>query len=156
MLSFQCLSFPELTLDQLYALLALRQNVFVVEQDCPYLDADGKDQAAWHLLGYEGEQLVAYTRLLPKGISYSKYAAIGRVVTDQSTRGKGYGRLLMQESIKQCQLLFGESPIKISAQTYLLDFYTSLGFQAVGEPYLEDGIPHVGMEMGWELGSLGV
>lgn len=145
-INFKCLAFRRLSLDQLYELMALRQAVFVVEQDCPYLDADGKDQMAYHLLGYNGQQeLVAYTRLLPAGISYGKYASIGRVITRSSERGTGLGRALMQESIRQAGILFPDTSIKISAQCHLTEFYESLGFQAVGESYLEDGIPHIGM-----------
>jgi len=143
---FKCLSFSQLSNQELYEIMALRQEVFVVEQDCPYLDADGKDQPAWHLLGFDDHQkLVAYTRLLDKGISYSKYPSIGRVVTSPSVRGKGWGIALMKESVRQIELLFGKQDIKISAQVYLDKFYRSLGFQPTGEEYLEDNIPHVGM-----------
>lgn len=145
-IDFKCLPFRELSLDQLYDLMALRQAVFVVEQDCPYLDADGKDQVAHHVLAYkEREELVAYTRLLPPGISYDDYASIGRVITRNSERRTGLGRKLMTESIRRARQLFPEQPIKISAQCYLLKFYESFGFRSVGESYLEDGIPHIGM-----------
>jgi ElaA protein len=145
-INFKCLSFYQLSLDQLYELMALRQAIFVVEQDCPYLDADGKDQAAHHLLGYnEQDELVAYTRLLPVGISYDQYASIGRVITRASERRTGLGRALMQESIRQAQALYPKVKVKISAQCYLIHFYESLGFQSVGDTYLEDGIPHIGM-----------
>jgi len=143
---FKCLSFSQLSKEELYNVLALRQEVFIVEQDCPYLDADGKDQPAWHLLGFDDDQkLVAYTRLLDKGISYPKYPSIGRVVTSPSARGQGWGIKLMEESIRQMGLLFGKQDIKISAQVYLDKFYRSLGFQPVGEGYLEDNIPHIAM-----------
>jgi ElaA protein len=145
MIQFQCIPFHTLTLEQLYDLMALRQAVFVVEQDCPYLDADGKDQQGWHLLGYEDGQLVAYARLLPKGVSYTDYTSMGRIVTAEQGRGKGYGRQLMKEGIKQMEQLFGTAPIKISAQTYLIHFYQSFGFQPVGAEYLEDDIPHIAM-----------
>lgn len=145
-MEFKCVSFYRLNLDEIYACMALRQEVFVVEQDCPYLDADGKDQDAWHLMGFDEEgDLLAYSRLLPKGISYEKYASIGRVVTSQKVRGKGVGITLMEASKKWCKQLFPNDPIKISAQTYLLKFYTNLGFESVGEEYLEDNIPHIGM-----------
>ena len=137
--------FQELSLEELYAIMALRQAVFVVEQDCPYLDADGKDQASWHLMGYENEELVAYTRLVPVGVSYEKYPSIGRVITAEKVRGRKIGVELMEKSIQQCEELFGKIPIKIGAQCYLLKFYNSLGFESVGESYLEDGIPHVSM-----------
>ena len=143
---FKCLSFSQLSNEELYQAMALRQEVFIVEQDCPYLDADGKDQSAWHLLGFDDNQkLVAYTRLLDKGLAYSKYPSIGRVVTSPSARGEGYGVELMKESIRQIGLLFGKQDIKISAQVYLDKFYRSLGFQAIGESYLEDNIPHIPM-----------
>ncbi len=143
---FKCLSFSQLSTQELYEVMALRQEVFIVEQDCPYLDADGKDQPAWHLMGFDDNQkLVAYTRLLDKGISYPKYPSIGRVVTSPAARGKGYGVSLMKESIKQIGTLFGKQDIKISAQVYLDQFYRSLGFEPVGEGYLEDNIPHIAM-----------
>ena len=130
----------------MYALMALRQEIFVVEQDCPYLDADGKDQTSHHLMGFDDQgKMVAYTRLVPKGISYPQYASIGRVVTAASTRGQGIGKLLMQESIARCQEIFGGEIIKISAQAHLQKFYQDLGFEPTGEEYLEDGIPHIGM-----------
>ena len=143
---YKCLSFSQLSNIELYELMALRQEVFVVEQDCPYLDADGKDQEAWHLLGYDEKgKLVAYTRLLGKGSTYPNYVSIGRVVTSPSVRGKGYGVDIMNESIRQIELLFGKQAIKISAQLYLDRFYQSLGFRPVGEGYLEDNIPHIAM-----------
>lgn len=147
MIHYTCLPFSELTLKQLYDAMALRQSVFVVEQNCPYLDADGKDPASWHVLGYETktDRLVAYTRLAPVGVFYADYSSIGRVVTAPSIRGRGVGRQLMEESLRQVGRLFGEQPVKISAQSYLLNFYRELGFEPVGEEYLEDGIPHIGM-----------
>ena len=142
----KCLPFYRLNLDEIYDCMALRQEVFVVEQNCPYLDADGKDQDAWHLMGYDkNNTLIAYTRLLPKGISYEKYASIGRVVTSPNARGLGAGKDIMTASKDWCQKLFPNDPVKISAQTYLLKFYQSLGFEPVGEGYLEDDIPHIGM-----------
>ncbi len=142
----KCLPFYQLNLDEIYQSMALRQEVFVVEQNCPYLDADGKDQDAWHLMGFdEANNLIAYTRLLPKGISYEKYASIGRVVTSPKARGEGAGKEIMTASIEWCAKLFPNQPVKISAQTYLLKFYKNLGFEPVGEGYLEDDIPHIGM-----------
>lgn len=146
MLYFSCLPFDQLTPRELYAIMALRQEVFVVEQNCPYLDADGKDIEAWHLMGRdEGGRLLAYTRLLPEGVSYPGYSSIGRVVSAPVARGTGAGRLVMQRSIDLCRHLFGPLPVKIGAQTYLLRFYESLGFRSTGEEYLEDGIPHTKM-----------
>ncbi len=138
--------FDELTVRELYDALALRQTVFVVEQNCPYLDADGRDQPAAHLLGYDADgDLVAHTRLIPAGISYEKYASIGRVVTAPKVRGTGLGRELMARSIAACAELFPGQPVKIGAQAHLENFYRGLGFEPTGEAYLEDGIPHIGM-----------
>jgi ElaA protein len=144
--TFICKKFNDLSLHELYGILALRQEVFVVEQDCPYLDADDKDQHSWHLMGVDEKgKLVAYTRLLPKGISYEKYPSIGRVVTSPSARGGGIGRELMEQSLWWTEQLFPKEDIKISAQCYLEKFYKSLGFEIVGAEYLEDGIPHYPM-----------
>jgi len=140
-----CLPFQELTLDQLYAIMQLRQEVFVVEQDCPYLDADGKDQNSYHLMIWDENNLAAYTRLVPKGISYEQYVSIGRVVNQKDYRGKGIGKTLMEASISWCQKLFPKEDIKISAQCYLEKFYTALGFIDIDKKYLEDGIPHMAM-----------
>ena len=152
-IKFKCTPFADLTVYDLYEIMALRQEVFCVEQNCPYLDADGKDLSGWHLLGYNtapSESLregafVAYTRLLPKGIAYDNYASIGRVVSSPKVRGLGYGKILMQESIQRMKHLFPNDAIKIGAQSYLLKFYQTLGFVSTGEEYLEDGIPHTSM-----------
>lgn len=145
-MTFICKHFNDLSLEQLYAIMVLRQEIFVVEQNCPYIDADGKDQESHHLMGFDQTgQLMAYTRLVPKEISYANYVSIGRVVTSSKIRGKGMGKRLMEESIIRCQQIFGDEPVKISAQCHLDKFYSSLGFQSVGEPYLEDDIPHIGM-----------
>lgn len=142
-ITFQCLPFDQLTLRQLYDLLALRIDVFIVEQDCPFHDADRKDFIAWHCLGYDADgDLVAYTRLFDVNQSFDGYASIGRVVTAAKVRGQGVGQQLMTYSIQQCDRLFGPQPIKIGAQRYLLKFYESFGFRSTGEDYLEDGIPH--------------
>jgi len=135
----------QLTKDELYAILRLRQEVFVVEQVCPYLDADGKDQESHHVMATEGDRLIGYSRLLPIGISYSTYASIGRVILDPSQRGTGRGYELMKFSIKNCQDLWPNTPIKISAQQHLQKFYAQCGFTQVGQSYLEDDIPHIGM-----------
>jgi ElaA protein len=146
LLHFNCLPFAKLSLQELYDSMALRQEVFVVEQDCPYLDADGKDAAGQHLLGYNDTgMLIAYARLLPPGISYPEYASIGRVVTSPAARRTGAGKQLMRESIDWCRRLYGDVPLKISAQVYLIRFYESFGFKQVGAEYLEDDIPHIGM-----------
>ena len=146
MITWTCQPFAELTLPELYAALRLRSEIFVVEQNCPYLDLDGLDEAAFHLLGRtETSELAAYTRLLPKGVSYPDYASIGRVVVAQSVRGGGLGQALMRESIRHCERLFGAGPIKIGAQQYLERFYQEFGFEQCGDGYDEDGIPHLPM-----------
>ncbi len=142
---FRCLSFEELDIHTLYAVLKLRQEVFCVEQDCAYQDLDDKDQLACHILGFKGGQLIATTRLLMPGESYPQACSIGRVVTSADVRGKGLGQALMRYSIEQAELRFPNHPIQISAQQYLTKFYQSFGFAQQGEGYLEDGIPHIGM-----------
>ena len=146
MCHFKCKSFSDLSLDELYEIMALRQQVFVVEQDCPYLDADGKDQLAWHLMGFDkNEKLIAYSRIVPQGISYENYPSIGRIVSSPSVRGKGVGKKLMVENLEWVEKLFKNKPVKISAQCYLIKFYESFGFKTIGEEYLEDNIPHIAM-----------
>ena len=136
--------FNELTPHEVYAALQLRNEVFVVEQNCVFQDADDKDQDSFHLLGYHSDKLVAYTRLVPPGVIYEE-PSIGRVVTSPSVRGTGSGKELMKESIKRCYELFDVKPIKIGAQLYLKKFYEGFDFHQVSEPYLEDGIPHIYM-----------
>lgn len=143
MLSFSLTAFDALSPTALYELLALRQLVFSVEQNCAYLDCDGKDLKALHLLGRQPEgRLVAYARLLPPGACYAE-ASIGRVVNHPEVRRSGVGRMLMQEAIAQLTAAFGPVPIRIGAQQYLRRFYESFGFVTVSEPYDEDGIPHI-------------
>jgi len=139
--------YDRLSVEELYDLLALRQEVFIVEQNCPYLDADRKDQVSEHILLYndEGSKLVAYARTVPKGVSYEQHCSIGRVITRPELRGTGTGKKLMQYAIQLCHKLYPGEAIKLSAQVYALGFYESLGFEALGEEYLEDDIPHVGM-----------
>lgn len=136
--------FDELTPYQLYAILQLRNEVFVVEQNCVFQDADDKDQDSYHLMGFLDNKLVAYTRLVPAGVSYEQ-ASIGRVVTAPSVRRSGAGKLLMQQSIESLYNLFGKVPIKIGAQLYLQHFYESFGFERISDIYLEDGIEHIYM-----------
>lgn len=137
-------SFQELTVDELYDLLRLRSEVFVVEQNCVFLDQDNKDQKCYHLLLYSGQELVGYSRLVPAGLSYSEMA-IGRVITSPSARGKGLGRILMELSIEYCHKIFGKGDIRLGAQTYAHGFYASLGFVSDGDVYDEDGIEHIEM-----------
>lgn len=129
-----------------HRVLALRAEVFVVEQNCAYQDPDGKDVVSYHILMESGEELVAYARLLPPGVSYPE-ASIGRVVSSPRVRGLGWGRALMEVAIAQTQKQFGTNEICISAQSYLLKFYQDLGFVAEGGEYLEDDIPHFKMRM---------
>lgn len=138
-------SFEVLTPKQLYSIMQLRSRVFVLEQQCAYLDADGKDPQCIHLCGWDGDTLVAYTRLVPAGISYPDYPSIGRVVTAPEYRRLQLGRVLMQKSIDHCMAEFGQGPIKIGAQLYLKVFYRSLGFQQTSPVYLEDNIEHIEM-----------
>ena len=144
MIKWICKPFTRLSADELYAILQLRNAVFVVEQNCVFQDADNKDQPSFHLMGWQDAALVAYTRLVPPGIAYDE-ASIGRVVTAITARGSGTGRMLMQRSIDECRKLFGEGVIRIGAQLYLKEFYTSLGFIPTGGIYPEDGIDHIQM-----------
>jgi len=141
---FKCKSFDELSTRELYAILQLRMEVFTIEQQCAYQDCDDRDQLAFHLLGMQDNQLVAYSRLLPKGVSYPEYCSIGRVLTKSTVRGQGVGKRLVSKSIDLCKELFNE-PIKIGAQSYLESFYQSFGFQSTQHHYLEDEIPHLSM-----------
>lgn len=146
-------SFSSLDLTQLYDILQLRAAVFVVEQDCVYQDIDGKDQNALHIIGTQDNKIVAYTRVFKPG-DYLDKAAIGRVVVHPDYRKQHLGKTIMMASIQAIQDHFNPPtpssgqrlPIGLSAQTYLLDFYKELGFVAVGDAYLEDGIPHIYME----------
>lgn len=137
-------TFEELTKKELYELLQLRSEVFIVEQDCVYQDVDGKDQKALHVLGKKDENIVAYTRIFQPG-DYFQEANIGRVVVRQDQREYGLGREIMKASLEVVKQRFNGPPVHLSAQMYLKQFYISLGFEQIGEGYLEDGIPHVGM-----------
>lgn len=137
-------TFDELTNTELYELLKLRSEVFVVEQQCIFLDMDNKDQHSHHLLGCIGQELAAYVRILPPGLSYAE-PSIGRVVSSPRHRRTGAGRILMQRAIEVTIQLYGNQPIRIGAQLYLKNFYSSLGFEAQGDIYLEDGIEHIEM-----------
>ncbi|MCM4150280.1 GNAT family N-acetyltransferase [Arenibacter sp. N53] len=136
--------FHELGVQELYDILQLRSEVFVLEQDCVYQDLDGKDEHALHVIGYKNRKVVAYTRVFKAG-DYFKEASIGRVVVRKSERQFGFGLQIMQASIAVIEQNFGPTPIHISAQKYLTKFYSSLGFKKIGEEYLEDGIPHLAM-----------
>lgn len=146
MLDFECVPFQGLSLETLYTVLALRQEVFMMEQTCYYLDADGRDQVSWHLMGRdEHGKIVAYARLLPPGVPFEGHTSIGRVLSAAEVRRTGAGRALLQKAIEESIRIFGHFPICISAQSYLLRFYRSFGFVEEGAEYLEDGIPHIHM-----------
>lgn len=144
-ITWKCQPFSKLSLRDLYHILQLRNEVFVVEQNCPYQDCDEKDFDSHHLTAWVQHQLVAYARLLPVGISYKNHAAIGRVVTSPRYRNLKIGRQLMHYSISEIYKLFGEVDICLSAQYHLRDFYISLSFVPIGSVYLEDGIEHIAM-----------
>jgi ElaA protein len=140
-------SFSDLSVDELYDLLKLRQEVFVVEQDCVYQDLDDLDRGAMHFLCLDekSQVLMGYARLIAPDVLYPEMPAIGRVVVNPEFRKKGLGKQLMRSVIAYSRKKYGELTIRISAQRYLESFYTDLGFQDTGEHYLEDGIPHMAM-----------
>ncbi|MGF1815521.1 GNAT family N-acetyltransferase [Vibrio splendidus] len=148
MITWHSIPFSELSTQQLYQLLKLRVDVFVVEQNCPYPELDGKDTLAGveHLLGYADAELVACARLLPPGTSYDN-TSIGRVATKQSARGDGLGHQLIKEALTRCEALWPNKTIDIGAQQHLENFYASHGFETISEMYLEDDIPHVDMRL---------
>ncbi|MGM0436972.1 MAG: GNAT family N-acetyltransferase [Bacillota bacterium] len=143
-MEWKVMHYNELKKDILYDILKERVDVFVVEQDCPYPEIDGKDKKSYHMWAEENSEIIAYTRLIPRDISYDE-ASIGRVLVRMDYRGRGLGRKLMEKSIKYITEQLGENEIRISAQERLHDFYVSLGFEQVSEMYLEDGIPHIEM-----------
>lgn len=140
-------TFEALELQELYDLLQLRSEIFVVEQNCVYQDIDGKDQKALHVMGFENDKLVAYTRIFPPGVYFDE-AAIGRVLVRESARKSHFGHAIMAASLKTIEDEFKTRQIKLSAQTYLTKFYEGHGFRQTGEGYLEDGIPHIAMVRG--------
>lgn len=141
---FHLKKFSELNTDELYDLLQLRSQVFIIEQNCNYLDPDGKDKHSLHLFYKKDKQIIAYCRILPQGLSYEE-ASIGRVCVHPDYRGKEYGRKLFQKACEICEEYFPATSIRISAQTYLIPFYESYGFICQGEEYLEDKLPHIQM-----------
>ena len=143
-LIWYCKHFDELTVEELYNLLALRTVVFVVEQNCAYQELDGIDKKSYHLFALHKEKHVAYLRIVPPGLSYAE-SSIGRVVVEKSARKKGVGDELMRKGMATLKRIYGEVSIRIGAQTYLQDAYQNWGFEKVGEPYIEDGIPHLEM-----------
>jgi ElaA protein len=144
-LTINSYTFQELTNNQLYELLQLRSDIFVVEQECIFLDLDGKDQEAHHIIGTINNKIVAYTRLFHRDIMYHGYTSIGRVAIHQDFRGEKFGHVLMQKSIEILYNLYGDLSIKIGAQEHLEKFYNHHGFQKIDQKYLEDGIWHIYM-----------
>lgn len=138
-------AFENLSVNELYDILRLRSEIFVVEQNCVYLDPDGKDKLGLHLFGEFEGKIVAYSRLFKAGISFVN-SSIGRVTVDATYRDRKWGHDLMRESIAGIKLHFGESKITIGAQLYLKKFYESHGFVQISEMYLEDDIPHIEMK----------
>jgi len=144
-LEWQVKHYPELSTNEFHDIIALRLKAFVVEQNCSYLDLDGKDKKCYHLICRDGfGNVVATARILPPGLSYSE-VAIGRVVLDESIRGKGIGHELMKQSMQFAEAEFGKVPVRISAQKHLESYYNKHGFSSTGNEYLEDDIPHVEM-----------
>lgn len=137
-----CIPFDSLSAKELYRILKLRSEIFIVEQECPYQDLDDKDYDALHMTLYTDDELIAYARILPVGVSYAEATSIGRVVVKKKYRGLGLGKMLMNLAISRCIDLDPRSPIQISAQSYLEKFYQELGFSNTGKYYLEDGLPH--------------
>ena len=144
-IEFKIKRFKELSLNELYSILQLRSEVFVVEQNCVYQDMDGKDEKALHVLGFYNNEIVAYTRIFDKGYYFDE-TSIGRVVVSPKYRDKKWGFQLMQVSIDAVEDHFNDTKITISAQQYLTKFYQSLGFVQTSEMYLEDDIPHIQMK----------
>ncbi len=143
-MKFKVKKFHKLNVNELYDLLHLRQQIFVVEQNCIYLDADGVDKACLHLLGLVNKEIVGYARIIPAGLIY-KTPSIGRVVVEEKHRGKGYAHKLMDKAIKVAVEELGAKKISISAQLYLKEFYESIGFNVSGDVYLDCDLPHLKM-----------
>lgn len=144
-LQWQTKTFQQLSTQDLYDLLHLRQEVFMLEQTCLYPDIDYKDQRALHLLGYQANQLVAYSRLFALGDYFDDGCSFGRIVSSPKVRGQGLGKQLVAENLKVIKKHWPNTPCKISAQSYLQRFYEGFGFEREGDEYLEDDIPHVAM-----------
>ncbi|MDF2880325.1 MAG: acetyltransferase [Clostridiaceae bacterium] len=144
MMNWKMKKFNELNVKEIYEILKLRNQVFIVEQQCPYLDCDGKDMKAYHLFQENNNEIAAYLRILEKGVSYNEIS-IGRVLVNSKYRGKGLARQMMKEAIEFINDQLNESNIRIEAQAYLIDFYKSFGFKQVSQVFLEDNIPHIEM-----------
>lgn len=139
-------TYNELSKEELYSILKLRVDVFVVEQNCPYEEIDLKDQHCFHLFCVENDEIIAYLRILKKGVSFNEIS-IGRVVIKKNFRKSGLGRIMLEKALIYVRDVLKENTIKISAQHYLINFYESLGFTPVSKVYLEDGIPHINMAL---------
>ena len=144
MTNWVCKKFSELTTEELYSILRLRSEIFVVEQNCVFLDMDNKDQCCDHIMYWEENKLLAYARIVPPGISYRE-SSIGRIVSSPAARGRGIGKELLTQSIETLYRLHGKRVIRIGAQYYLKKFYETFGFEQTGDLYLEDGIQHIEM-----------
>lgn len=146
MFEFSIKAFKELSVDELYSILQLREAVFIIEQHCLYTDIDNIDQQCYHVFALQKDaaKINAYARLVPPDLKFD-VPSIGRVIIDESQRGKGLGKALMQKAIQETFVLFNTNTIKISAQTYLLKFYSDLGFTPISKAYDEDGIEHIDM-----------
>ena len=136
--------FNELSAEEMYTVLCVRQEVFVLEQECLYLDADGKDRKSFHLMGFDGSELMAYARIVEPGVSYEE-VSIGRILSSKKARRTGAGIELMNEALSRIEAIYGKVPVRISAQSYLEKFYKKFGFEPTGKEYLEDEIPHMEM-----------
>ena len=145
MLSWQCKSFNELTNEELYKIIQLRIEVFAVEQNVVYQDCDNKDFVSYHFYAILNNEIVAYSRITPPGISYRDAASIGRVVTSSDMRGRSLGKQLFEKGLEQLYQIFGQIPVIISAQVYLIKFYENFSFIQQGDIYIEDSIPHITM-----------
>lgn len=136
--------FEELTVQEMYRILKLRSEVFIVEQNCVYLDPDGADELAYHVYLEEDEEIIACCRILGKGVSFPE-VSIGRVAVCEAERGKGHSKRMMKAALEFAEVRLGETEIQIAAQAYLIGFYGGLGFVKTSDEYLEDGIPHINM-----------
>lgn len=143
-MSYSLKAFEQLTTTELYQILKERTAVFVVEQNCPYLEVDGKDEQSYHLFKEQDGEIIGYLRILPPGVNY-KEASVGRVLVKKEYRSEGLARELMHKALQFIHEELHEMTVKIQAQEYLQKFYSSLGFEAISEVYLEDHIPHIDM-----------
>lgn len=136
--------FRELTVEELYEIFKIRNEVFVVEQNCVYQDCDDKDKDAYYLFIRDKQGIIAYLRILGRGVSYPE-VSIGRVLSNKKYRGQGFGQTIMVKAIEFINNTLNENEVRISAQEYAISFYETVGFKVVSESYLEDNIPHVEM-----------